>query len=345
MTFVGTARAGGASLAAAGILAPGVERGAGPVEPFAVAARDRYPSYVAELKELTGYAVGLQRSGVIQIAATERESVPLRSELPPGCQWLEPADLRSAEPGLAPCAGGIFHPFDGSVDNVALHHAMTALVKRTPNIRQVTGEVSAISLDGECGSVHTETEVIATEQIVLAAGAWIGRIRGIPRPLPVRPIRGQMVAYPGTPIGHVIYGSGGYAVPRSGTQTLVGATMEEVGFDPATTREGIAMLEGVASRLVASFAGLPASTAWAGLRPVTPDLLPIIGRDPEFPALLYACGHSRNGILLAPLTGDVIGGIVSGDPLLHDIRPFAVTRFPYRPPLRDGDVWRQSGRD
>jgi glycine/D-amino acid oxidase-like deaminating enzyme len=138
-----------------------------------------------------------------------------------------------------------------------------------------------------------------------------------------------MVALDGAPLAHVVYGPRGYVVPRGG-ESLVGSTMERVGFHPGTTPAGMAAIAAAAAEISPALASLPLSDHWSGLRPVTPDLLPIIGPDPDAPNLLYACGHARNGVLLAPLTGDCVAALAAGAKPAHDLSPFAVTRFDAR---------------
>ena len=127
---------------------------------------------------------------------------------------------------------------------------------------------------------------------------------------------------------HVVYGGEGYVVPRHDGRTLVGATYERVGFDAAYTEAGVAGVRRMGAAIAPSLAVAPMLNAWAGLRPGTPDALPIIGRDPAQPALVYACGHSRNGVLMAPLTGDVVADLVAGGEPRMDISSFRVDRFP-----------------
>jgi glycine oxidase len=173
-------------------------------------------------------------------------------------------------------------------------------------------------------------EVFRAPRAVLAAGAWVAALAGLPRPLPVEPLRGQMFAIEAPHERrprHVIYGPRAYIVPR-GQQILVGATLERVGFDPSTTPTALAELRAGGATIWPPIADAPMASSWAGLRPVTPDLLPVIGPDPDHPALIYACGHSRNGILMAPLTGDCVGAIVAGEAPPADVSPFGVDRFP-----------------
>jgi len=140
-------------------------------------------------------------------------------------------------------------------------------------------------------------------------------------------VRGQMIAYAGSPLRRAVYGPRGYLVPRASERTLVGATTERAGFESITTPEGIAKLAGAAGEILPQFATSQPTDAWAGLRPISADLQPILGLDPDEPRLLYATGHSRNGILMTPLTGDCIGALLTGDPPPVDISAFSIARF------------------
>jgi glycine oxidase len=163
--------------------------------------------------------------------------------------------------------------------------------------------------------------------MVLATGAWARAMDGLPRSLPVEPVRGQMMSVVSKALRHVVYGGHGYVVPRADGRTLIGATVERVGFDAAFTDEGVAAVRAMGGAIAPSLADARMLNAWAGLRPMTPDGLPVIGHDPARPALVYACGHSRNGVLLAPITGDVVADLVTGTTPRLDLAPFSVERF------------------
>ncbi|HEX2781690.1 MAG TPA: FAD-dependent oxidoreductase, partial [Gemmatimonadaceae bacterium] len=142
-------------------------------------------------------------------------------------------------------------------------------------------------------------------------------------------IKGEIAIASGRAVRRVVFGAGGYVVPR-GADLLVGATSEDAGFDAGPTAKGLATLDGIARTLLAPWPRGEARFAarYAGLRPVTPDLLPILGADPDVPALLYACGYSRNGILLAPLAAECIAALASGEGPAFDLSPFRADRFP-----------------
>jgi glycine oxidase len=333
VTLLEDGRKGMASTAAAGMLAPTMERASAgnAAHVFALAARDLYPSYLDALVEVTGIRVPLNRDGVLELVVDEAEAERHRRAIEGdgGAEWLGPRQLQSLEPGLAPVAGAVLYPHDGAVDNVLLVRALQALVAASPSVKVVTD--CARSLDLEGGARATvmlgSGGRLESSTLVLAAGAWAPLLDGLPRELPVEPVRGQAISLAAAPVRHVTYGPHGYIVPRDGSRTVVGATMEHVGFDTGVTAETAARLAAAASEMAPAFAHARTLDHWSGLRPVTPDFLPIIGRDPTHPALIYACGHSRNGILLAPLTGECVADIATGNEPPLDISPFSVGRF------------------
>jgi glycine oxidase len=172
---------------------------------------------------------------------------------------------------------------------------------------------------------------------VLAAGAWSGQIEGLPRALPLRPVKGQMFAVDGRGrsaarptepmLNRVVFSRHCYIIPRDDGRLLVGATMEDVGFRKGPTPRGIAGLMAAASVLIPLIEDLPLVETWAGFRPATPDHMPIIGSDPDLPGLIYATGHFRNGILLAPITAACVAALVKGSTPPLPLEAFGVERF------------------
>ena len=325
-------RAGEAFPAAAGILAPpslemAHQSTTGAEHTFALAARDRYPGYLLELAEQSGIEVSLNRLGLLHVVLDEAEAGRRSSANIPGSTWLDRQGLASLEPALGHAAGArLFHD-DGAVDNVALLQALEVAVARCVHVRQTRGSARAITVGRHGVTCElSEGDRVSAGQLVLAAGAWSPLIEGLPRPLPVEPLRGQMISIAANPLRHVAYGDDGYLVPR-GDMTLVGATMEHAAFDVSTTAEGVAGLTAAAAELCPALAGLPVAKAWAGLRPVSPDFLPIIGRDPDYPSLIYACGHSRNGVLMAPLTADCVAALLVGETPPASLAAFGIERF------------------
>jgi glycine/D-amino acid oxidase-like deaminating enzyme len=331
--LVGEPRFGEASPAGAGMLAPGAEGDelrSEAVRQFAIAGRDLYPSFLSALTNETGCTVPFDRNGILELV---EETEPAR--VPRGSEWINARALRTLEPGLGDFAGAVLHPNDGSVDNLALLVAMRRRVELRRTIERVRAGVRSVNVLAARPRVILEDgDVLQGGSLVIATGAWAAEIDGLPRAIPVRPVRGQLLMLEGALARHVIYGGGGYLVPRrypnsadTLERSIIGATMEEVGFDSNTTVEGLAYLTAIARRIApATTSALPVSH-WAGLRPVTPDRLPILGPDPDAPHLLYACGHGRNGILLAPITGEAIGALAVGAPTQFDLSPFGIERF------------------
>jgi glycine oxidase len=341
VVLVGDRHPGEASAAGAGMLAPSVEDGQvgpDPARAFSVASLRRYPGYLASLAARTGINVPLNRRGILRVGVDEAGAHALRGRAGSHGQWLDAAAVRAIEPGLTSVAGAMFYPDDGAVDNVVLLHALGVAAEQSPRIHRIRNDVCAITLNAthvSCTIAGTGATV-RSSHVVLAAGAWTTQIAGLPRALAVEPYRGQMFAVAATgtaALSRVVYGPDTYVVPR-GDRILIGSTMERAGFDPATNDAALASVRAKAAAYWPVVASAVTTSAWAGLRPVTPDLLPILGRDPAHPALIYACGHSRNGILMAPLTGDCVAALVTGATVPADLSAFGVERFATAPERR-----------
>jgi glycine/D-amino acid oxidase-like deaminating enzyme len=193
----------------------------------------------------------------------------------------------------------------------------------------VTRDDPAVAVSFEPTRVRVQSRAGRTingRVVVLAAGAWSAGVEGLPRALPVTPLKGQMLAVRSTCLGRSIAGDDVYLVPR-GDEIVVGATVEEAGFDLSIDESAIESLREKAVELCPALADAPVVRRWAGIRPATPDRLPILGPDPFERALIYACGHSKNGILLAPETAAIVARLALGEPPERDISRFSVTRF------------------
>ena len=324
---IGETLPGESSPAGAGLLAPSIEREEGHGSDFGVAARDRFPSYVDWLRERTGVEVPINRDGIIQIAVNAAGVRGLRRGMPDTAQWLDAPALAGLEPALGHALGGVLHSHDGWVDNVRLLDALRVVANASPRITIVSDQVSGIDFSGDARATTRSRQTFTTGRIVLAAGAWSATIAGLPRRVPVEPVRGQMISYSGSPLTRAVYGPTGYVVPRADGRTLVGATAERVGFDPSVTDDGIARLTRTAAEILPQFAAVRHERAWAGLRPISADLQPILGPDPDEPRLIYATGHSRNGILMTPLTGDCIAALLVDERPPTPISAFGIARF------------------
>jgi glycine oxidase ThiO len=320
--LIDSPRPGAASRAAAGMLAPSAEKVPQELRDAALAARDFYPAFLDALRDRTGIEVPLDRNGILELAP-EGESEHLRENVPDGSRWLDQGALRELEPALDGHPGALFHPLDGAVDNVVLMDALERAVAGIPTIKRIPAEILSVDSDQPSVLTRTRGRFFGT-RLVLATGAWAAGIPGLPRPIPVRPVRGQLLRLAQSPVHHVTYGGGGYLVPR-GETVLVGATSEEAGFENETSLAGLAALRHIAARAVPSLGAGVVVDHWAGLRPMSLDGHPILGPDPDSPALVYACGYSRNGILFAPWAAARIADVLVGNPV-DGLEPFRIDR-------------------
>jgi glycine oxidase len=285
-----------------------------------------YPEYLDDLTSRSGVRVPLER-GLLEVAFNADEGNSLRATVGEDSEWIDADGIRKLEPALAPAEGAVLHRRDGAVDPASLLTALRAEAARNEHIAfrgdrvsKLRSTAARLNLEFEGGS-HLTCPIL-----VLAAGAWIGTIGGLPRPIPVEPVRGQILEFGARPLRHVVIVSSGYAVPRT-DRSLVGSTVEHVGLDSRATEDGASALRAIARQISAELAASPVVGHRAGLRPVTPDLQPLVGQDPDHPGLFYACGHSKNGVLLAPLTARVLTDLITTGGTSFDVAAYAPTRF------------------
>ena len=329
---------GAASPASAGMLAAQVEAADDDWLTLAAAARDYFPDLAAELRETTGQDIGLRRDGIAAVAfesarAAELETLAARQRAAGlRAEWLRPTDFHRRCPGTAPnCLGALLAPDDGAVDPPALRRALLAHAEAL-GARVFDADVERIlSIEGRVTGVRTRRHQVMARHVVLAGGAWSSGIGGLPRPVPVVPVRGQLVSvqWPKGVPAAVLYHDHGYVLPRRHT-AILGSTMEHVGFDATTTTVGREQILAGARRLLPQL-DATAARDWAGLRPVTPDGLPLVGADPEIEGFWYATGHGRNGILLSAMTGEVIADLITAGTTNVDISLFRPNRFAVSP--------------
>jgi glycine oxidase len=348
-----------ASTAAAGMLSPQMEwaedllvegaldtaRRTDAMLDLGIAARERWPAFAGALEAETGHRLHYRDEGTLVVALTDAEAAELEQRA--GAQrrrglraeWLDPASVRELEPGIAGSArGALYLPDDRQVDPLPLMAAAAAALAARPGVRVETstavravrsaaGRVTGVVLEGAGADGGTGGSADAG-LVVLAAGAWSAGIAGLPRPLAVRPVKGQMAALrpEPMPIRHVVGGRGAYCVPRDDGRVVVGATVEEAGFDERVDPAAVGALIAAAAAAVPALAHAPVASRWSGLRPGTADDLPVLGEDPDLAGLLYATGHYRNGILLAPLTADIVAALVRGEDPPVDTTPFSPAR-------------------
>jgi glycine oxidase len=321
--------------AAGGMLAPQLEAEQDdPLLELGLAARQHYEPLAESLRETTGIDIGLWREGIAHVAATDLEAGDLRAKVAWQRQqghladWLDADEVKSRWPWLGPAAGAFWAPHEGALEPERL---VASLRQDAIRIGATVEQDAAMAVESRGGRV---TGVIGRKgrygsgDVVIAAGCWSGALTGVPRPIAVAPVRGQMAAFP-WPAGArraIVYGHGGYLIAR-GDEAIAGSTMESAGFDAQVTSAGLARVFASATALCPALTGAEVRRTWAGLRPMTPDGLPIIGAEPRLEGLWYATGHGRNGILLAGLTGLLLRQLLAGETPDEDLTPFAPDRF------------------
>ncbi len=321
--------------AAAGMLAPQIEADANdPLLQLGLAARDYYRTLASQLRETTGIDLSLWQEGIGRVAGSEVEAEQLRSKVrwqqQQGyeCDWLDPSEVGQRWPWLAPTVGALWAQRDGALDPDAMVRALLADAQRLGAIT-IADRAVGLEQEGErVVGVRGESGRYASGDVVLAAGAWSGLLEGLPREVPVRPIRGQMAAlpWPANIPRAIVYHKDCYILARAG-EAILGSTMEDVGFQPEVTSAGLARIFGATMALCPSLIRAKVRRTWAGLRPMTPDGLPIISAEPRLAGLWYTTGHGRNGILLAGITGVLLRQLMNRESPLIRVQPFAADRF------------------
>jgi glycine oxidase len=294
------------------------------LQSLATASARMYPEFAHELEVESGISVDLRDAGTIVFPPPEHVGESNRFATPA----LLPAALAEFEPALAHTKSPCFFVQERSVDP----RALTAAAAKTAKVRGVdfsSGDaVTAVNLsDGAVSGVTTNKTSFLASKVVNCAGAWAGQIS--PFPLPTRPVKGQMlclVMQPRNLLKHVIRTPDVYLIPRSDGRLLIGATVEEAGFDKRTDVATIQRQHRHAMEVVPRLQDAKILEGWAGLRPGTPDAMPILGATPT-PNYYVATGHFRDGILLAPVTAQVMAQIISHETPTHDLTAFSPQRF------------------
>ncbi len=330
-----------ASFAAGGILAPQAEADrADEFFELACRSRDLYAEFAAGLFDETGVDVELDSTGTLYVALTNEDFKEVekrygwqsRAEL--AVEKLTAHEARELEPQIAPSVrGALLFPRDVQIENRRL---LNALINSVANFGvNIATETNVASLEiahaqtgartGRVAGVQTSRGRVSCRTVIVAAGTWSSAIEHSHTPT-IEPVRGQMICFDAKPqlTRHVIYSPRGYLVPRKDGRLLAGSTSENAGFAKQVTAGGLSAILANAQEISPNVANLPIVDTWAGLRPRTADGLPVLGPCDEIDGLFYATGHYRNGILLAPVTGELIAeAVVSGhiSPLLAAFSP------------------------
>jgi len=317
---------GGATGASGGMLAPQYESaGRSRLFDFLVEARGFFPSFAAHVRELSGRDLHVRYDGMLVANITPAEeraaadSAAWQQAAGLEAEILDGAAARALEPGLDPAVPSwLWLPSEGQVDSQllarSLPHALSAA-----GIRVIAGRrVTAVVASGErCSGVRLEDgRMLEGDVVVLAAGAAAGTLEGLPRPVPVHPVRGHMLRFPAgvpAPLRLVASHDARYLVPRADGSMLAGSTMEDAGFDRSLSEAALRTIHEGAVHLIPALAAWRPAEQWAELRPISADDLPILGPDPDLAGLFYATGYGRNGILMGPLAGRLVARLVAGE--------------------------------
>jgi glycine oxidase len=302
-----------ASSAAAGMLAPADPETPVALRPLAFESSRLFPDYVQRLEGSSGMKVDFRRQGTISFFEG--------SAVPPQYSRLSSEELSQLEPALAPRGRAAFFVREETVDPALLVRAAASAAARSGVEIRCNSAVEEIRVKGAQIEIVTGSERLQARAVVNCRGAWSGA--------PVRPRKGQsLYVQPkrGGLLQYVVVAPEVYMVPRSSGKILIGATVEDVGYDKTVQPETVQSLYLAAGELVPELASAPITDSWAGLRPGTPDDLPLLG-ETETPGVFIASGHFRNGILLAPVTAHIMADLIEGKRAPMDISTFSPLRF------------------
>ncbi|CAN5661678.1 glycine oxidase ThiO [soil metagenome] len=337
------------SYAAAGMLAPQAEANcANDFFRFCQESRDLYAQFAEDLFSETDIDVELDRTGTLYLAFTEKDAEELENRY----TWQKNANLSveklsqkevlEIEPNVSSdVLFGLRFPLDWQVENRKIIEALIKLLPKQKGSVQkpvnsdgsFSGKARRLLLEGDrVTGIETDLGVLSASIVVIASGAWTSLIEDkfdLLSDIKIKPMRGQMLAFNDCHklFRHVIYSPRGYLVPRKNNRILVGATVEDVGFDNRTTGAGAAFLLNTAFEIAPEFKNLSLKKTWAGLRPLAADGLPVIGVIPEIENLFIATAHYRNGILLAPKTAEILADKIVGNADSKYLEIFSPRRF------------------
>ncbi len=330
-----------ASSAAAGMLAPQAEANR-PHEFFYLTcqSRDMYPAFASALFEETGIDIELDPTGTLYLAFTKHDAEELETRY----DWQTKAGLaverlsgeiaRKLEPSICEdVRGALRFPLDTQVENRRLISALAVSNERLGVRMETSTDVVSMKIErSRVAGVETSRGFVATDRVVIAGGAWSSLLGAADIALPnlrIKPVRGQMLCFEANPqiARHVIYSPRGYIVPRRDGRLLAGSTTEHAGFEKRITAAGVQAILSAALEISPRIASLPMTDSWAGLRPRAADTLPVLGPCAEIAGMFYATGHYRNGILLAPVTAELIAGAIVDEVFPPALNIFSPDRF------------------
>lgn len=317
--------AGAASRVAAGLLAPSLGSLPEPASRLFHTAAATYPLFLSAISESSGHERLSAARGILEVSLHPAGPDSLNRGNDRAAIRLSPEDVRHSVTDLAPVTAAVLHPNDRWIEPILL---LDALASALPGDAVTRGRATRIdSTESRVAVVVDSGETVRAGHVVIAAGSWSPLLDGLSVRLPITPARGEiLVIRTAHAVGYAVACEDFYVVPRE-DELVVGATFELAGYDAATTEDGRSTLQDFARRLIPRpLARATASRTWAGLRPMTPDRLPIIDVDPTDGRIVYCCGHGKNGLLLAGLSAEIVVDLIAGnrqDPAF----PFRLDRF------------------
>jgi len=301
-----------------------------------------WPKFAEELENKSGKSIGYKKEGTLRVACDLHEEKKLKNNYDflknnkVNITWLSGDKIRDKEPYVSNnVLSGFFSPEDHHVNNRYILDALITILKKNKNnciFKENTEVEKIITNKNQVIGVKTNNEIIKTKEIIVCSGAWTSKIKNIEiKEVPIRPVKGQMVCLKVPKnislLKHILWRENVYLVPRNNSDLIIGATEEEMGYDKSLTVGGIYNLLKIAREVLPAIEDLSIVESWSGLRPTSRDDAPIIGPSKKLKGLIYATGHHKNGILLAPLTSSVIKNYYLNGNIGNDFNNFEPGRF------------------
>ena len=301
-----------------------------------------WPKFAEELENKSGKSIGYKKEGTLRVACDLHEEKKLKNNYDflknnkVNITWLSGDKIRDKEPYVSNnVLSGFFSPDDHHVNNRYILDALITILKKNKNnciFKENTEVEKIITNKNQVIGVKTNNEIIKTKEIIVCSGAWTSKIKNIEiKEVPIRPVKGQMVCLKVPKnislLKHILWRENVYLVPRNNSDLIIGATEEEMGYDKSLTVGGIYNLLKIAREVLPAIEDLSIVESWSGLRPTSRDDAPIIGPSKKLKGLIYATGHHKNGILLAPLTSSIIKNYYLNGNIGNDFNNFEPGRF------------------